>query len=160
MDSLNEADVQTAVRQAEALCAAKGARLTQLRRRAVAALAAAGGRPVKAYDLLPALGEGGAPAKPATAYRALEFLEALGLVHRVAGLNAFVLCTKGGGAHITSLFICEGCGRTEERSGGPLASEQGPPGFSVTRSVVEHYGRCADCAEARDAAEITDRTRA
>lgn len=135
---------QEAVRRAVAVCARKGARLTPLRERAVEALADAG-RPVKAYDLLPALGEVDAPAKPATAYRALEFLEELGLVHKVAGINAFVLCAHGGGAHVTTLYVCEKCGAAEERAE-PAAPVAAPKGFHVERSVVEHYGLCAKCA--------------
>ncbi len=127
-----------------ALCARKGVRLTALRERAVEALADAG-RPVKAYDLLPALGEGAVPAKPATAYRALEFLEDLGLVHKVAGINAFVLCAHGGGAHVTTLYVCEKCGAADERAEKAAPQSAAPAGFKVERSVVEHYGVCAAC---------------
>jgi Fur family zinc uptake transcriptional regulator len=134
-----------AIDLAERLCARRGARMTTLRERAVEALADAG-RPVKAYDLLPALGSEGAPAKPATAYRALEFLEELGLVHRVAGINAFVLCAHGGGAHVTALYVCERCGAAEERAEPAKPSAGAPRGFRIERSVVEHYGLCAACA--------------
>lgn len=130
---------------AEKLCAERGVRLTELRRKALEAMTQAG-KPVKAYDLLPALGEDGAPAKPATAYRALEFLEELGLVHRVAGINAFVICDRGGGPHVTCLYVCERCGAAEERAGSPRVQDAAPKGFSLRRSVVEHYGLCADCA--------------
>ena len=134
-----------AIERAQQLCARRGMRLTALRERAIEALAKAG-RPVKAYDLLPALGEGGAPAKPATAYRALEFLEELGLVHKVAGINAFVLCSHGGGAHVTALYVCEKCGSADERAEAAAPKTHAPKGFRVERSVVEHYGLCARCA--------------
>lgn len=133
------------IARAAELCEAKGLRLTNLRRRAIAALAQAG-RPVKAYDLLAELGEGEAPAKPASAYRALEFLESLGLVHRVSGINAFLLCTHGGGAHATQLFLCEECGAAEERSVHHTTPPETPAGFEVHRSVVEHYGLCRTCS--------------
>jgi Fur family zinc uptake transcriptional regulator len=139
------ARAQEAVNHAMSLCVRKGVRLTALRERALEALADAG-RPVKAYDLLPALGEGDAPAKPATAYRALEFLEELGLVHKVAGINAFVLCSHGGGAHVTTLYVCEKCGSADERAEHAAPSSPPPAGFKIERSVVEHYGLCADCA--------------
>ncbi len=134
-----------ALQRAEKLCLKKGAKLTDLRRRALTALAVAG-RPVKAYDLLPALGDETSPAKPATAYRALEFLEQLGLVHKVAGINAFVLCAHGGGSHVTCLYVCEDCGSAEERVEHAQPGADAPSGFEVERSVVEHYGRCAACA--------------
>jgi Fur family zinc uptake transcriptional regulator len=135
--------VAQALAEAERVCARKNVKLTSLRRRAIEALALAG-KPVKAYDLLPALGRDGEPAKPASAYRTLEVLEDLGLVHRVAGINAFVLCAHGGGAHATSLFICDTCGRTLETRG--PTRDAAPAGFAVSRSVIEHYGLCADCA--------------
>jgi Fur family zinc uptake transcriptional regulator len=138
-------DPADALERAETLCRKKGAKLTDLRRRALQALAEAG-RPVKAYDLLPALGDEEAPAKPATAYRALEFLEELGLVHKVAGINAFVMCAHGGGSHVTCLFVCEECGAAEERVGHAAPGPGAPKGFEIERSVVEHYGRCASCA--------------
>ncbi len=139
--------VDAVMARAQRLCEAKGMRLTGLRRRAIAALARAG-RPVKAYDLLADLSEDDAPAKPASAYRALEFLQTLGLVHRVSGLNAFVLCTHGGGAHKTHLFLCEQCGGAEEFADGSQAVASAPSGFQVRWSVMEHYGVCAACADA------------
>jgi Fur family zinc uptake transcriptional regulator len=141
----SSARAKDAIARAERLCARDGARLTDLRMRAIEALAEAG-RPVKAYDLLPALGEAGQPAKPATAYRALEFLEQLGLVHRVAGINAFVLCAHGGGEHVTALYICEQCGAAVERAEENVGTKAAPDGFDIERSVVEHYGVCAACA--------------
>lgn len=136
---------KAAIDRAERLCARGGARLTSLRARALEALADAG-RPVKAYDLLPALGDADQPAKPATAYRALEFLEQLGLVHRVERINAFVLCAHGGGRHVTALYICERCGAAVEQAEDATAPAAAPKGFDVERSVVEHYGVCAQCA--------------
>ncbi len=136
---------QEAVKRAVNLCERKGVRLTALREKALHALADAG-RPVKAYDLLPVLGEKDSPAKPATAYRALEFLEELGLVHRVAGINAFVLCAHGGGSHVTTLYVCEKCGSADERAEHAAPGAKVPQGFKVERSVVEHYGLCAACA--------------
>lgn len=131
--------------EAEALCRDRGARLTAARRRALQAMITLD-RPVKAYELLPWLGNGGAPAKPATAYRALSFFEGLGLVHRLAAINAFVLCGSGGGEHATALFVCESCGRATERPRDDAVAENPPDGFVVSRSFVEHYGRCAACA--------------
>ncbi len=136
---------EPAVAAAQEICEARGLRLTRLRRRAVEALARAG-KPVKAYDLLSSLGEGDAPAKPASAYRALDFLEEIGLVHRVSGLNAFILCAHGGGDHATSLYLCERCGGADERKEHLGPSDKAPAGFKVARSVIEHYGLCGTCA--------------
>lgn len=141
---MTKTDLEQVLAHAQALCARRGVRLTALRRRALMAVAEAGA-PVKAYDLLPVLGGPNAPAKPATAYRALQFLQDLGLVHRVAGLNAYVACVHGGGPHVTELFVCERCGATAEQRRAALTA-QAPQGFVVRRSVLEHYGCCRACA--------------
>lgn len=51
------------------------------------------GCPVKAYDLISTYAQAGERlAKPPTIYRALDFLLAQGLVHRLESLNAFLAC--------------------------------------------------------------------
>lgn len=130
---------------AEAVCERRGLSLTPVRRRVLELLVDAGG-PVKAYDLLAALKPGG-QAQPPTVYRALDFLTKSGLVHRVEALNAYTACLHGAehGA-AAELFICESCGKVEERHV-HRHCEDLPEGFAVDRSVIEHYGRCAQCAE-------------
>jgi Fur family transcriptional regulator, zinc uptake regulator len=128
------------------LCARHGEKMTPLREKALLAIAATSG-PVKAYDLLPALGTPSQPAKPATAYRALEFFEQIGLVHRIEAMNAYVYCEHGGGDHGTAMYICRSCETIEEV---PLRSEpmpaDAPEGFLTERIVIESYGLCAACA--------------
>ena len=77
------------------LCARRGARLTRLRRR-VLELVWQGHAAVKAYDLLAELDRKDATAKPPTVYRALDFLMAHGLVHRLESLNSYVGCPQPG----------------------------------------------------------------
>ena len=54
---------------------------------------------VKAYDLLAELDRQGGAAKPPTVYRALDFLMAHGLVHRLESLNAYVGCPQPEAPH-------------------------------------------------------------
>ena len=135
---------RTALEAAETLCSQRGERLTPVRRRVLELVLTAEG-PVKAYDLLEALKPGPGSAKPPTVYRALDFLIGLGLVHKVEALNAFVGCTThalpGGCAE---LFICTHCGAVEERHGAPVSTHR-PDGFTIERSVVEHFGHCSKC---------------
>ena len=126
-------------------CAKTGARLTPLRRR-VLELVARAGAPVKAYDLLSQIDRTSTNAKPPTVYRALDFLIEAGLVHRVEALNAFVACPQAGHGHAAVLYVCENCANVTEVQGARPGQEHKPDGFSVTRSVIEHYGRCVDCA--------------
>lgn len=128
-------------------CEAAGQRLTPPRRRVLEMLLKAG-QPVKAYDLIAAFGDGGAPAKPPTVYRALDFLSKLGLAHRIESLNAYMACGGGGEGHAAAFLICDCCGATREISP-TVASEverlAGAQGYSLTALMVEAHGLCADC---------------
>src|SRR5690606_29397539 len=83
--------IADALDAAERVCAGRGARLTELRRR-VLELVWQSHRPVGAYPLLAALGRDGHAPAPPTVYRALDFLQAQGLVHRIESRNAYVGC--------------------------------------------------------------------
>ncbi len=129
---------------AERHCSKTGVRLTPLRRR-VLELVARANAPVKAYDLLSQIDRANASAKPPTVYRALDFLIDAGLVHRVEALNAFVACPQAGHGHAAVLYICEACTKVTEVQGARPGQEHKPRSFTVKRSVIEHYGRCANC---------------
>lgn len=132
---------------AEALCAARGARLTDLRRD-VLRLVLEAGEPVGAYALLDRLRPGG--GKPPTIYRALDFLLAQGLVHRVERLNAFVGCAEAGHDHPAQFLICTACGRVVELEAEAvargIAAAAAASGFIPRRITVEVEGNCASCA--------------
>ncbi len=140
--------IATALSVAEAKCIAQGERWTPPRRRTYELLLQAGA-PVKAYDLLSDYAaEGEPPAKPPTIYRALDFLLAHDLVHRIESLNAFLACTADG-AHFAEFLICDCCGGVEELAlgiGGPAAAAASHRGFTAVRTVLEVHGICAACA--------------
>ena len=132
----------------EARCAEAGQRLTPPRRRTLELLLQSG-RPMKAYDLIAGFGADGAPAKPPTVYRALEFLEGLGLVHRIQSLNAFVACRRGLPSHAAAFLICDCCGATQEVDpalAAPVQSAAAKSGYRVQSFTVEAHGLCAACA--------------
>jgi Fur family zinc uptake transcriptional regulator len=110
--------VTQAMATAARLCTERGARLTPLRRRVLELIwrghAPAKHAPVRAYDLLARLSDKGARAAPPTVYRALEFLLAHGLIHRIESLNAYVGCMHPEGAHGGQFLICEDCGAAAE----------------------------------------------
>ncbi len=129
---------------AREICEREGRRFTPLREHIFSLILQTDG-PVKAYDLLDKLKpEIGSP-KPPTVYRALEFLTNLGLIHRVEALNAFVACDHSQGRHIAEFFICEKCDALQERSANDHIGCV-PEGFEIRRSVIEHYGLCANCS--------------
>ncbi len=140
-------DVAAGLLEAERVCTAAGESLTPLRRDVMELLLRAHG-PAKAYDLLQALTAGA--AKPPTIYRALEFLQRMGLAHRIESLNAFIACGIGACAKNAGFLICTACGWAEELLADPVnaalegaASERG---FRIAGAVIEARGLCRDCA--------------
>ena len=106
--------------------------------------------PLSAYQILDKLRDDGLRA-PLQVYRALEKLTALGHVHRLESLNAFVACRHPGcDNHHTVVFaICDDCGKVSEISDPALASKltelTETAGFTPTKSTVELRGHCGGC---------------
>jgi Fur family zinc uptake transcriptional regulator len=144
----HERCIAAALGEAERLCARRGARLTELRKR-VLALVGTSHSPIGAYDLLDRLSQEQGRAAPPTVYRALEFLLEQGLIHRLESLNAFVGCPRPSEAHSGQFLICRDCGaaaemqnRTIDRA---ISSQAAACGFSVEGKTVEVRGLCPAC---------------
>lgn len=142
-----------ALRRAEALCAARGVRLTDIRR-AVLKLVWQSHVPVGAYGLLAQLNRGGGTVAPMAVYRALEFLMQQGLVHRLASLNAYIGCAhmndNHADGHTAQFLICKNCGTAAELESAALtrALQQAVAerGFTMGTQIVEIGGLCPHCA--------------
>jgi len=137
---------------AMSLCAARGEKLTTLRRQ-VLELLWESGRPTGAYELIEALKRTNArPVGPPTVYRALEFLMSQRLVSKIESRNAYVPCAHPERQHDALCFICSICGASAEledpRVVQLLAEDAADLGFRVMRRVVEVQGACASCAPA------------
>jgi len=134
--------------RADVLCRDRGARLTDQRRRVLEILTDLS-RPVGAYELLDRLKTGLPGATPPTVYRALAFLLAEGLVHKLESLNAYVGCPHPGEPHRSQFLICRQCGEVREMEDAAversLCSLLDAEGFSPERRVVEITGCCARC---------------
>jgi Fur family zinc uptake transcriptional regulator len=149
----HEACKRRSLKAAENLCRAKGARLTTTRRR-VLELILDRHQPIGAYDLIDRLAEddGRRPAPP-TVYRALDFLIAIGLVHRVESRNAYFGCPDPSRPHAGSILLCRQCGWAVEAGDESLvhslAENAARLGFAVERSSVEIHGLCPDCRKGR-----------
>lgn len=141
--------IQDVTATVEAECAAKGLRLTPLRRRVLEILLEAH-QAVGAYDVLARLQAEGFGSQPPVAYRALDFLVANGFAHKVQRLNAFVACIHPGKAHSPAFLICRTCRVVMEadleaaRAG--LSTDAEAVGFRIERMVVEAEGLCPACA--------------
>src|SRR5580692_11789193 len=110
----------TAVAHAEAQCAARGQRLTPIRRQVLDALLGSH-KPLGAYEIIERIAGETRPA-PITVYRALDFLRDNGLVHRIESHNAFVACVHNHASDDLVVFlICERCGAVGEAPGAGVA---------------------------------------
>jgi Fur family zinc uptake transcriptional regulator len=140
--------LQSAVAQAEELCAARGVRLTAIRRR-VLELVWSGHRAIKAYEVLERLEAGDGAQAPITVYRALDFLQEQGLVHKIESLNGFVGCAHPVDGHNCQFFICDACGTVSEACNAAVTKQiersAREAGFAPARHLLEIHGTCAGC---------------
>ncbi len=135
--------------RAEAVCASRGKRLTE-NRRAVLRLLLDGHHALGAYQIIKRFDWKGRSRAPIQVYRALEFLEAMGLAHRVASSNAYVACYQFSGQHGSALLVCEDCGVVVESGGPELERAVGGvtrrAGFQARTQFLEVLGLCPKCA--------------
>jgi len=140
--------VSEALGTAEHSCVQRREQLTPIRHK-VLELIWESHKAVKAYELLDRLKPLQQAAKPATIYRALDFLIEQGLIHRVESLNAFVGCRCSGHQHEQLLLICKHCQEVDERSAPAvmlaLSQEFKQAGFMVHSKAIEVHGVCAKC---------------
>ncbi|WP_323127901.1 Fur family transcriptional regulator [Marinobacter salinisoli] len=140
--------VSQALSDARAVCRNRGTRLTRTRER-VLELVWQSHKPLGAYDVLARLSEEGLSAAPPTVYRALDFLQQNGLVHRIASLNAFIGCTHPGEHHTGMFLICGDCGNVLELSDPSIAqaiqSTAQSESFELNELTLEMTGVCPQC---------------
>lgn len=143
---------QSAIHTAEMLCRQRGVRFTEIRKQ-ILELIWESHRAVKAYDLLDKVKPHLNNAKPATVYRALDFLLEQGLIHKVESLNAYIGCSHADRKHEQLLLTCTQCHEVEERTGesvmDAIAQELQQAGFVHQYKAVEIHGLCAKCASVR-----------
>ncbi len=147
--------VAQALADARSICLAHSARLTPIRER-VLELIWQSHQPLGAYDLLAALAKDGHKAAPPTIYRALDFLQQYGLVHRIASLNAFIGCTHAGEHHTSLFLICRHCRNalelTSSEVSAAVARTAAAYRFIAEDTIIEIAGQCPNCSPAHGTA--------
>lgn len=140
--------ISDALQLARNLCRQRNQRLTPIRE-LVLRLIWQSHKPLGAYELLPALADAGFNSAPPTVYRALEFLQNQGLVHRIASLNAFIGCPHPGQPHEGCFLICRICNSTAELESAPVQraihASAAHLGFAIEHETVEVVGLCPNC---------------
>lgn len=146
--------VSSALAAAETHCANGGLRFTPVRRKVLEILLQEH-RALGAYAILDKLREDGFGSQPPVAYRALDFLVANGLAHKIERLNAFTACVDPSHSHTPAFMICRLCDAVAETQSstarGALGEEARATGFRIERTVVEAEGVCPACVDKADA---------
>ena len=146
--------IAEAIAAAERHCTETRAQLTPIRRRVLEILLGEH-RAMGAYEVLDVLRAEGQPAQPPVAYRALDFLVRLGLVHRIERLNAFVACARPGEDHRPGFLICRGCRHVAETRAQEapqlFGAMSAAGGFMIESVMVEAEGLCPGCRAAQPA---------
>lgn len=146
--------VSSALSKAELRCEQNAAQLTPLRRQ-VLELILNVHRPLGAYDLLEQLAARMQKrVAPPTVYRALEFLVEMGLVHRIASLNAYLACSNGDRHGEAVFFICRCCRNALEINSDAISAAISDTAnkarFAAEQQTVEVLGTCPQCAAAKN----------
>jgi len=144
--------IEKAMTDAKAICRTKKARLTTLRE-LVLELIWQNHEPLGAYQLMDMLRERyEGNVAPPTVYRALEFLQEYGLVHRLSTLNAYIGCSQlQQRDHQPSFFICKECKKAMEvntpRVTQAIREIASARQFSANKGgAVEVIGLCNNCS--------------
>ncbi len=144
----HDACVSQALADARSICRKQNARLTPTRER-VLELIWQSHKPLGAYDVLAKLTAEGHNAAPPTVYRALDFLQQYGLVHRIASLNAFTGCAHAGEPHTGMFLICRACGNVLELMDPSVAraieTAANAETFRTETITLEVAGLCPGC---------------
>ncbi|HFC8537025.1 TPA: Fur family transcriptional regulator [Neisseria bacilliformis] len=118
---------------------------------------------IKAYNVLSLMQQQSAtPVAPPTAYRALDFWVEQGVLHKIAAVNGYVLCSHArhncrehghedhaGHSHSAFILVCTKCGAVDEQSLSKqweeLQRALGDTGFEMTEEHLVLTGVCAKC---------------
>jgi Fur family zinc uptake transcriptional regulator len=140
--------LRAAIVAAKNHCDAVGIRLTPIRQR-VLELIWQDHEPVKAYDILDKLKQSKSSSAPPTVYRALDFLQDEGLVHKIESLNAYIGCGNPRNTHKGQFFICHDCGFVAELDDDEIRrlfqKKAKRFGFEINDEIVEIKGYCQEC---------------
>ena len=120
---------------------------------------------IKAYVVLAQMQqENAAPVAPPTAYRALDFWAEQGVLHKVAAVNGYVLCSHAShqcghdchghaekAHHQSFILVCTECGAVDEQSlssqWAALQAGVAASGFVLQEEHVVLTGRCRQCCQ-------------
>lgn len=141
-------DIKKLILGLEKFCKEHGMRYTPPRRMALEVIAASK-QPIGAYDVIEEMGKVTNKPKPTTVYRALEFLQEHGFIHKIESLNAFITCHAGHNHKGSQFIVCDDCGNVEEihlcHVPEALQKKIDGTGFHMQFWNAEIHGLCQKC---------------
>ena len=136
------------IEKAAEYCESNKQRLTEPRRH-VLDIIARSVKPLGAYDVLEQLSLMVDNPKPPTVYRAIEFWQKHGFIHRIESLNAYIGCDAGHRHKGSQFMICDDCGMVIETHlcelPLPLKDSTDQNTFVPSRWSFEIHGHCENC---------------
>lgn len=139
--------------KAAADCRIHGVTLTPIRR-LVFMLLQRHPQGIKAYQLLDLIRTLKPNAAPPTVYRALNFLVANGLAHKISCMNMFIACdqTQHAQNEAGMLLVCPHCHSVkklhDDAASQALNEALAAAGYRLDRSVMEIGAVCPACTQA------------
>ena len=155
MDKNQSSSFKQALQYAEDTCSARGARFTKKRKQVFEALAI-NKKALSAYELSDYCRANFGSQFPAMSiYRILDFLEEVGLVHRLDSAKKYVACSHNDCSKehkVSQFLICRNCYLVEEISIGKglmrsLRQNAKKVGFRLTSQELELDSLCGNCSE-------------
>ncbi len=152
-DASSSCSTEARIAAAEHRASQAGSALTPIRRHIYEILLQAE-EPLGAYDIVGCL-DGVGCARPTTAYRALDWLEDLGLARKIRSVSKYVALKSGPSDAPLAFIICQECGTTEQIALGSesqeLLSVFETKGFQTLNPTIEVSGRCLEHRRPADA---------
>ena len=133
--------------RAKKYCENNKLRFTEPRQN-ILSLLAKSNEPLGAYKIKELLSLGKEKPNPPTIYRAIEFWEKHGFIHRVESLNAYIVCCQNHKHKNFCIFICDNCKITKEiylKENLISTKNLKENDFTVHSYNTEISGKCSKC---------------
>jgi Fur family zinc uptake transcriptional regulator len=137
-----------AITRAKKFCETHKYRFTEPRRR-VLSLLVSENVAMGAYEVLEALSSDKERLSPPTVYRAIDFWNKNGFIHRIESMNAYIACCEHSHHKNFCIFICKLCNTVMELKlphlPAPITRVLENNDLTMAHSTTEIYGKCSRC---------------
>jgi Fur family zinc uptake transcriptional regulator len=136
------------IKKVKELCENRKLNLTPSRSKIMSALIYQK-KPKTAYEILEYIHKKDSSAKPATIYRALDFLCTNAFAHRIETDNTYIACSGEESPHVAQFLICLKCKKAIEfhshKATIEISKRAKEESFKITEEILEAKGFCQNC---------------